>query len=147
MIEWFHAAAFPFLPYAYPIELLQILMSCVGLPMSIVGVREAWLDLDVVRRNGVNGTRLYTAKRNIFEEWARLAMHLALFINGCILITYPPPEPGLVLTVDRLFQLLVTRLTTTFVIAVLTYKSYRDLSDRRQIRTMMRANANRTRVD
>jgi hypothetical protein len=139
MIEWFHSVPLAWLPNAYAIELVQIVLSCIGVPLSLIGTWDAWIDRRIVHDSGYNGTRLFAARRNLREEVQRMMMHLALLYNGTVLIRFSPPDPGLVLSEDRLFQMIVTRLTTTFVIAVLSYKSYRDLRDRYDMRRLMKA--------
>jgi len=134
-MDWLHATPLAMLPMAYAVELFQFACSCIGTPLSLRGTWEAWIDRRFIKEGGINGLTLYAAKRNFREEVQRLVAHLAFLFNGWVLITTAPPAPGLVLD-DRMFQLVVTRLTCTFVILVLTAKSYSDLKDRRHLRAM-----------
>jgi len=133
-MEWLHAVPFAALPVAYAVELIQFACSCIGTPLSLRGTWESWVDRKLIIEGGPNGPILYAARRNFREEVLRLLMHLAFLYNGWILITYAPPAPDLMVTDDRIFQLIVTRLTCAFVIIVLSLKSWSDLKDRRYLR-------------
>lgn len=126
-------------PYAYPIEIAQLVFATAGVYYSIRGTYDAWQDVQYVKRSGMNGARAFVARRNLFEEAIRLVVHILMFGNGLIIVTYPPPEPGLVLPADRYFQLMVTRWVLTLTSILLTAKSFQDVRDRRYVRDILRA--------
>lgn len=139
-LDWFVArmsAEVRWLPHAHPIEVAQLLMSCIGCAYSLRGTREAWTDLRFVKAVGLNGARDFVARRNVYEETVRLTIHALFVVSGTVLIFYPSSDPGVVTHADRYAHGMVMRWVMLLTSLLLTLKSHRDIQDRRHLREIL----------
>lgn len=132
-----------FLPQAYPIELGQLIAAVVGLVANFATIYYARGDVAFVaehenRLTPIEGNyRIFIANRNFIEEVARLIVNIIFVSVGIVSILNPPPSSHAVAQ-DLSFQLAYTRIALTLASVALTFKSVKDLTDRRHLQHMMR---------
>jgi hypothetical protein len=132
-----------FLPQASPIELVHLAFALLGLTANFVTVLYAIGDLLHVRRFHMGWPedeslyRQFVSHRNLREELARFALNTVFVSIGIVSISNPPP-PSNPVAEELTFQLRYTRIALTGASLLLTFKSVKDLTDRRSLQAMMR---------
>jgi hypothetical protein len=132
-----------FFPKAYPIELVHLTFSLVGLSVNVITVAYAIGDLlhiTTFRHTwpvDEGKYRSFIAHRNLREESVRLALN-AIFVSIGIVSIFNAPPSTYSVSEDLTFQLRYTRIALTGGSLFLTFKSVKDLTDRRWLQTMMR---------
>lgn len=127
----------PFLPHAYPVEIIQFIAASVGTAASLWGTRDAWRDLRFLYLTGMNGHRLFIAKKNYFEEWMRLILHVLFLTSGLFSVLAPPPSIAAPLPTENFHQLWISRTVMAVASIILMIKSVRDNKDRKHLRSML----------
>ena len=134
---------FWFLPNAYPVELMHLFFALFGLIANLATVAYAVGDLMHVKKyysrwpEDEAHYRNFVAHRNLREETVRFLLNIVFVSIGFVSVTNPPPSQEIVHN-DLTFQLRYTRIALTGGSLLLTFKSVKDLTDRRFLQAMMR---------
>lgn len=132
-----------FLPQAYPIEVIHLVFALLGLTANVVTVVYAIGDIWHVRRfrrywpENEGRYRHFVSRRNLREELVRLALNFIFVSIGVVSIFSAPPS-GSPIAEELSFQLRYTRIVLTGGSLLLTFKSVKDLTDRRWLQDKMR---------
>jgi hypothetical protein len=133
-----------FLPHAFLIELVQFVFAHVGLVANIITVFYAFGDITWVWGQKMSWSaedaeyRQFASRRNLREEWNRLAMNIIFASIGWVSIINVPPGQSAGIAEDLSFQLAYVRVALTGASIFLTFKSVKDLTDRFALKEKMR---------
>ena len=73
-------------------NVLQLVVSAVGVLFNGIMLRLAWQDLQAVKESGKNGPRLVVAGAHVRDEAVRVAMQIVLLVAGYLLAVYPTTD-------------------------------------------------------
>lgn len=110
------------------IALLTVALALIGAGASVYSFRDAYLDLDTVRSQGITNGRLLIARINYRAAAIRVAVFLLLSCNAyaAFMVTQSAPEvvnPGIIFI----------RLVRLGVVLLLSYDSHMTVKQRRDI--------------
>lgn len=122
--------------HAYPAEIVQLVAALFGVALNGWGLYDAYVDLLVLTKAGLNGTRRLVAASNIWQEGLLLAVQVVFVIIGITSVVLPPPPLVNAVSESEMYRgMVIVRLCLVISTGLLAFKC---LLDRKHRRMLMR---------